>query len=201
MTHLCVGKLTVIGSDNGMSPGRRQALIWTSAGILLTGPLGTNFSEILIGILTLSFKEMHLKLSSAKWRPFCRPRCVNKSPEECWRLSWYPFAMYFFHVSLNTGNLFTEYRQLLCQHVLQKKSSIIVIMLFHINQIFFLVGNSPLLGGKSVTENDSGSIACWWSRGFCLQWGRIVTTWAIWLAANDRRCEYTTMYHQTGMCW
>ena len=34
--------------DNGLSPGRRQAIIWTSAGILLIGPLRTNFSEILI---------------------------------------------------------------------------------------------------------------------------------------------------------
>ena len=71
MTHICVGKLTIIGSDNGLSPGRRQAIIWTNAGILLNGPLGTNFSEILIEILALSFKKMHMKVSSAKWRPFC----------------------------------------------------------------------------------------------------------------------------------
>ena len=46
VTHICVVKQTVIGSDNGLSPGRRQAIIWTNAGILLIGPLGTNFSEI-----------------------------------------------------------------------------------------------------------------------------------------------------------
>ena len=46
VTHICVGKLTIIGSDNGLSPERRQAIIWTNAGILLIGPLGTNFSEI-----------------------------------------------------------------------------------------------------------------------------------------------------------
>ena len=46
MTHICVSKLTIIGSDNGLLPGRRQAIIWTNAGILLIGPLGTNFSEI-----------------------------------------------------------------------------------------------------------------------------------------------------------
>ena len=71
MTHICIGKLTIIGSDNGLSPGRRQAVIWTYAGLLLIRHLGTNFSEILIGIQTFSFKEMNLKLSSAKWRPFC----------------------------------------------------------------------------------------------------------------------------------
>ena len=42
------------------SPGRRQAIIWTNAGILLIGPLGTNFCEILIGIQIFSFKKIHL---------------------------------------------------------------------------------------------------------------------------------------------
>ena len=50
VTHICVGKLTIIGSDNGLSPGRRQAIIWTNAGIWSMGPLGTNYSEILIEI-------------------------------------------------------------------------------------------------------------------------------------------------------
>ena len=71
VTHICVGNLTIIGPDNGLSPGRRQAITWTNAGILFIGPRGTNFSEILIDIHTFSFKKIHLKISSAKWRPFC----------------------------------------------------------------------------------------------------------------------------------
>ena len=71
VTHLCVSKLTSIASDNGLSPGRRQAIIWTNAGILLIGPLETNFSEILSEIHTFSFKKMRFKMSSGKWRPFC----------------------------------------------------------------------------------------------------------------------------------
>ena len=70
VTHLCASKLTIIGSDNGLSPSRRQAIIWTNAGLLLIGPIGTNFSEILIENQTFSFKKMHLKMSSGKWRPF-----------------------------------------------------------------------------------------------------------------------------------
>ena len=70
-THVCVGKLTIIGSDNGLSPERRQAIIWTNAVILLIGPLGTNSSDFLIGIHTFSLKKMHWKMSSAKWRSFC----------------------------------------------------------------------------------------------------------------------------------
>ena len=71
VTHICVGNLIIIGSDNGLSPERRQAIIWTNAGILSIGPSGTNFNEILIGIQTFSLKKMHFKMSSAKWRPFC----------------------------------------------------------------------------------------------------------------------------------
>ena len=71
VTHICVGNLTIIGSDNGLSPGRRQAIIWTNAGILLIGPLGTNFNEIFIEIPTFSFMKMRLNVSSVKWRPFC----------------------------------------------------------------------------------------------------------------------------------
>ena len=63
-------KYTIFGSDNGLSPGRHQAIIWTNAGILLSGPLGTNFSKILIEIYTFSFKKMHFKTLSGRWRPF-----------------------------------------------------------------------------------------------------------------------------------
>ena len=64
--RIYVGKLTIIGSENGLSPERRQAIIWTNAGTLLIGPLGTNSSQIVIGIQTFLFKKMHLKVSSAK---------------------------------------------------------------------------------------------------------------------------------------
>ena len=71
VTHICISKLTIIGSDNGLLPGRRQAIIWTNVGILLNGTLGIYFSEILSEIHTFSFKKMHLKMSSAKRHPFC----------------------------------------------------------------------------------------------------------------------------------
>ena len=64
-------KIIIIGLDNGLAPGRRQAIIWTNAGTLLIWPLGTNFSEILIEIDIFSFKKMLFKMSSGKWRPFC----------------------------------------------------------------------------------------------------------------------------------
>ena len=71
VTHICVSKLTIIGSDNGLSPGRRQAIIWTNDGMLLIRTLGTNFIEFLSKIRAFSLKKPYLKLSSGKWRPFC----------------------------------------------------------------------------------------------------------------------------------
>ena len=71
VTHICVSEPTSIVSDNGLSPGRHQAIIWTNAGILLFEPLGTNFSEIVIEIQTFSLKKIRLKMSSAKRQPFC----------------------------------------------------------------------------------------------------------------------------------
>ena len=59
VTPKCVSDLTIIGSDNGLSLGRWQAIIWANAGILLAG----SFFSL--------FKKMCLKMSSGKWRPFC----------------------------------------------------------------------------------------------------------------------------------
>ena len=70
MVHICVKKITVIGSDNGFSPDQRQAIIWTNAGILLIGALGTNFGEILIKTNAFSFIKMHLQMLPVKWRQF-----------------------------------------------------------------------------------------------------------------------------------
>ena len=56
----------VLTHKGRVTPGRRQAIIWTNAGILLIGTLGTNFSEILIEIGIFSFKKMGLNVSSAK---------------------------------------------------------------------------------------------------------------------------------------
>ena len=68
--HICVSNQTTT-----------QAIIWTDDGILLIGTLGTNFSEILIEILSFSFQKMHLKVLSAKWRPFCLSHNVLKATQ------------------------------------------------------------------------------------------------------------------------
>ena len=102
MTHICVSKLTIIGSDNGLSSGTHWAIIWTHAGILLIAPLGTNFSDILTEIYAFSFTKMLSKMSSGKWRPFCLSlnvlnqlylRVVRRSPNH-----WFLFYCQVHHL-------------------------------------------------------------------------------------------------------
>ena len=88
MTGICDGEITIIGSDNGLSPGRRQAIIWTNAGILFIRIAGTNFSEIVSEVNTFSFKKTHLNMSSAKWHPFssasmCKQEFINMHASCC----------------------------------------------------------------------------------------------------------------------
>ena len=75
VTQKCVRNLTIIGSVNGFPPGRRHAFIWTSAGILLIGPLGTQLSKILIKILTSLLKTMFESVVFEM--TLTRPQCVN----------------------------------------------------------------------------------------------------------------------------
>ena len=78
VTHICVSKLTIIGSVNGLSPGRRQAIIWTNDGIVLIWPLGTNFNEISIEVHTFSIKKDAFE--NIVWKMaaiLSRPQCVT----------------------------------------------------------------------------------------------------------------------------
>ena len=78
MTHIDVNKGSIIGSNNGVSPYRYQAIIWTNAGILLIVPLGTNFSEFLIEIM---YSIHENALENAVWKMaaiLSQPQCVKR---------------------------------------------------------------------------------------------------------------------------
>ena len=79
MTHICVDDLTINGSDNGLLPGRCQAIINTNVGMLLIGPLGIIFNEILIKILTFSFEKIHVEVLSVKWLFVFLFSCFDKT--------------------------------------------------------------------------------------------------------------------------
>ena len=71
VTHICVSKLNINGSDNGLALGRRQAIVWTNAKTLLIWPFDTNFNETITEIYIFSVKKMHSKIWPGKLQPFC----------------------------------------------------------------------------------------------------------------------------------
>ena len=114
MTLICVGKLTIIGSDNGLSPGRRQAIIWTNAEILLIRTIGTNFSEILGEIHSFSFKKCIWKcrlrkgvfLVSASMSKWLTTRLAETNVQ-MWKQMWERNVRHvwwiYFHISVVIG--------------------------------------------------------------------------------------------------
>ena len=78
VTNIYVSKLTIIDSDNGLSPDRRHAFIWTNVEILLIRTLRTNLSEILSEIPPFSIKN-------SIWNVYetvailSRPQCVHSA--------------------------------------------------------------------------------------------------------------------------
>ena len=77
MTHMIVSKLTIIGSDNGLAPGRHQAIIWTNDGILLIWPLRTNSSEISIEIHIFTEENGFENVIYEKSPILSWPQCVE----------------------------------------------------------------------------------------------------------------------------
>ena len=131
VTHICVGKLTIIGSDNGLSPERRQAIIWTNAGILLIGPLGTNFSEILIENQTFSSKKIRLKMSSAKCCSFrLRPQCDKKARTYLFYIQYHGSRWPDNARSQAISNLDTDlnFNQKICSHKARTNNSVISVI-------------------------------------------------------------------------
>ena len=110
--HICVSKLTVIGSDNGLLHGRRPAFVWTNVEILLTGPLGTNFSEILIEIPIFPFNKMYLKMSYGKWQAFCLGLNVLMAKVKPWVTYCGPVKQ---HLPLPIVQSFTKVLIITCQ--------------------------------------------------------------------------------------
>ena len=116
--HICVSELTIIGSDNGLSPGQCQAIIWNNAGLLLIELLGANFSEVVIGIQRFSFQKMHI-LS----QPQCVKTKLNKyiyisrlSPPPIYRSICGKFKRFFFlmHIYIDSIHWYTLLSKYLC---------------------------------------------------------------------------------------
>ena len=80
--HICISKPTIIGSDNGLSPFRCQAITWTNDDLLSIGLWGTKFKEIFIKIKPFSLKNCISKCHLPKLRPSCRGLIWVDSPRK-----------------------------------------------------------------------------------------------------------------------
>ena len=114
VAYIRVGKLTIIGSDNGLSPERHRAIIWTNAGTLLIGPLGTIFSEIVIEIQTFfsieenTFKNVVCEMLFIS----SRPQCVNFMPFRfVWSFLWLLLEHRFTLGALNCALMFPTFKE------------------------------------------------------------------------------------------
>ena len=69
----------ILDSGNDLSPVRRQAITRTNADYLSSTPQETDLSVVLIKkVREILFKNMHLKITSAKYQPFWP--CLNVKP-------------------------------------------------------------------------------------------------------------------------
>ena len=98
---MCVSNLTIIGSDNGLSPGRHQAIIWTSDKIVLIGSLGINFSDILIENHIFSLKKYIWNVVYEIASILSRPLCVD--------ISYYLANSRIHNTFTNMDSLFSQY--------------------------------------------------------------------------------------------
>ena len=83
VTHICASELTIIGSDNGLSPGWRQAIMWTNAGMLLIRPprnkLQKNFIRNSYNFIQENlFENVVWKMAAI----FSWPQCFKKQQQK-----------------------------------------------------------------------------------------------------------------------
>ena len=87
--HICVSELGQHWFRSWLVAYSAPSHYLKNAGLLSTGPSGTNFSDILIKIQDFSFTKMHLIISSAKWQP-CPGRWVKDTSTRYWSQQWPP---------------------------------------------------------------------------------------------------------------
>ena len=97
--HICIGNLTIIGSDIGLVPTRGHAIIWIDAGILLIEPLGTNFNRIWIKIKCTGHKNgNHSPFKHcpwAQWPKFISRHSLQHTLEHFFSHSYLWFSLWF----------------------------------------------------------------------------------------------------------
>ena len=123
MTHICVSKLTTIGSDNGLSHGRCKAIIWTKAGNIVEWGPGNEIQWTFNRNLNISFKIKQFKMASGKWRSFFFGLNVLRQLYDCYSASDTNMR--------NTG----EYLTCIQEHLTQRAQDAIITSLWRQNDV------------------------------------------------------------------
>ena len=76
--HICVGKLTIIGSDNGLTPGCCQAINWTNAGNCQLDPSGQTSVKFQLEFKYFRSRKCIWKCRLQNGAHFLPPQFVNK---------------------------------------------------------------------------------------------------------------------------
>ena len=103
LSDTCVNWLTIIGSDNGLSPGWCQAIISTNAGILLIASQGKNFNKIYSKFESFRLKKNAYENVTCEMAAILSwPQCVNQwvdefSPYMCHNINTLPNTLHQFH--------------------------------------------------------------------------------------------------------
>ena len=109
--HICISKLTIISSDNGLLPGRRQAIIGTNTAILFIGPIGNKLQWNLNQNLYIFIQENAFENVIWKMAPILSQlKYVKKE----WHL--YPRMISIFHIICDLHALTATWLQISCPH-------------------------------------------------------------------------------------
>ena len=187
--HISVSKLTIIGSDNGLSLGQHQAIIWTNPGILLIWTLGTNFCKILSKIHKFSFKKIHLTMLCGKWQPFCLGLNVLNIQQWapmtfpwgqfCWKYSWHQSPNCFWKIICLKSQSRSQCVNFfdLVRHIVLQSSAVITrcnITWYHLEYLGILLCMRP--ANERWRHNVMSSLTGWvhtQNDPWILQWSRI----------------------------
>ena len=195
MTHICVSKLIIICSDNGLSPGRRQAIILTNARILLIGPLGTNFSEILIEIPASSLKNAFknvvwkiaailLGLNVLTHRDLVKLICVIELLHHCFRFAPVPLQTFTWTNSKYFRDSYSKIGSILVK--MHLKSRIFCQVSTYMYQTLPSKGKYI---ANCLSQSDNTALSLWDTMPF---------HWHCFVVADIQRIQRRQLYHLSG---
>ena len=111
VTHICVGKQTIIGSDNGLSPGRRQAFYLNQCRNIVNWNLGNKLQWKFIQNSNIFIQENAFENVVRKLVAILpQPQCVNGALWHSAEINiaagvWWVWKLYFENYCISQGTM------------------------------------------------------------------------------------------------